>query len=397
MKHRIRWLLTGAASLAAVVPAIAAQYPVIKSSDQNRVPACASPGRLGAFLQARNATLDSRFADIATLYMRHGEALRIRWDYAFFQMLLETGNLSFQRGSGKPGDVKPSQNNFAGLGATGRGEPGESFADVSTGVKAHLQHLLMYSGESVDDPVAERTRKVQEWGILKSWQKSLKAPATFSDLARKWAPGDNSYARDIDSIATRFYGDWCNRPDPRPDLLAAGRQAPAGATAASVTPEDSKAAVQPRVEADVAPLLPAAGSRSAAAAPAKAAGLPPLQGDADKAAKPGSSDNRAAGPAAGTAAPTGSLAALVPGKPSAGAKPLKCRVWTASYGGQKAIIIKATVDQFVNYTVLDVNEGAEKRETDAYIAAYARGGETIGSFPSQTQALDKAFELCPDG
>ena len=50
-----------------------------------------------------------------------------------------------------------------------------------------------------------------------------------------------------------------------------------------------------------------------------------------------------------------------------------------------------------NYTVLDVNEGSEKREADAYIAAYAKGGEKVGEFANPSQALDKAFELCPDG
>jgi hypothetical protein len=75
----------------------------------------------------------------------------------------------------------------------------------------------------------------------------------------------------------------------------------------------------------------------------------------------------------------------------------KCKVWTASYGGQRAILIKATAESTVNYTVLDVNEAGEKREVDAYIAAYAKGGQRIGDFTSQTQALDKAFELCPEG
>ena len=75
----------------------------------------------------------------------------------------------------------------------------------------------------------------------------------------------------------------------------------------------------------------------------------------------------------------------------------KCRVWTASYGGAKAIIIKAVVDATVNYTVLDVNDGAEKREADAYISAYAKGGQSIGEFSTQSQALEKAFELCPEG
>jgi Xaa-Pro aminopeptidase len=42
-------------------------------------------------------------------------------------------------------------------------------------------------------------------------------------------------------------------------------------------------------------------------------------------------------------------------------------------------------------------EATEKREVDAYIAAYAKGGERVGAFPNQTQALDKAFRLCPEG
>ena len=44
-------------------------------------------------------------------------------------MMLETGALRFT------GDVRPRQNNFAGLGASGGGAHGESFADVSTGVR----------------------------------------------------------------------------------------------------------------------------------------------------------------------------------------------------------------------------------------------------------------------
>lgn len=61
------------------------------------------------------------------------------------------------------------------------------------------------------------------------------------------------------------------------------------------------------------------------------------------------------------------------------------------------MIIKASTDDTVNYTVLDVNEQTAKREAEAYIAAYAKGGQTVGEFPNQTQALDKAFELCPEG
>jgi len=86
------------------------------------------------------------------------------------------------------------------------------------------------------------------------------------------------------------------------------------------------------------------------------------------------------------------------GKQAGTAASGQCNVFTASYGGENAVIIKATADKVVNYTVLHVNEGEAKREADAYIAAYAKGGETLATeFKTHDQALDKAFELCPEG
>ena len=106
-------------------PTSAADLPSIRIADKNQVPQCATPGRLMAYLKSRNGDLDKRFDAIATEYMRNGEALGLRWDYAFFQMIAETGTLSFKNGN-RQGDVRPDQNNFAGLGATGKGERGES-------------------------------------------------------------------------------------------------------------------------------------------------------------------------------------------------------------------------------------------------------------------------------
>ncbi len=190
-------MIKRAASVSALLlfvaaPAAAADLPQIKIGKDNQVPACVTPGRLMAYVKSRNAQVDAQFDAIATEYMRHGEALGVRWDYAFFQMLVETGNLTFK------GDVRPRQNNFAGLGATGGGEPGESFKDVSTGARAHLEHVLMYAGEKLDNPTAERTRKVQDWGVLTSWQKSIKGPMTFTHLTRKWSPKDRGYSSDIE-------------------------------------------------------------------------------------------------------------------------------------------------------------------------------------------------------
>jgi hypothetical protein len=43
------------------------------------------------------------------------------------------------------GDVRRSQNNFAGIGATGGGAPGNSFPDERTGIRAQIQHLKAYA------------------------------------------------------------------------------------------------------------------------------------------------------------------------------------------------------------------------------------------------------------
>ncbi len=404
-----------------------------------------------SFLDARNGKLDPKFATVAADYMRVGDELQIRWDTAFFQMLLETGNLTFT------GDVSAAQNNFAGLGATGKKEPGETFPDVATGVKAHLEHLLMYSGEKLENPVAERTRKVQEWGVLTSWQTTVDGPMTYTHLAKKWAPGSRGYSRDIGEIADAFYNGVCTKPDPKPEMLALAKAGTADKSAAKFTTasatadaaEDAGVATPKISGADLArraveearasgsfvrsslgggsllglsdaanPATAATPEVAATASPAfKILNAPKL--DADDAADVTTPPAAAAValpavPAPPAAAPeppakvqtaalgSGLKSAATP--PPAAKDPVRtdaaspgCKVWTASYGGARAVIIKANADAQDNYTVLDVNEGTEKREADAYIAAYAKGGKTVGEFISTSQALDKAFELCPEG
>ena len=411
----------------------------------NAVPACATPGRLMAFLTARNHNLDQRFSTIAADYMRIGDELQIRWDIAFFQMMLETGNLTFQ------GDVQANQNNFAGLGATGKHVPGESFPDVATGVKAHLQHLLLYAGEHLDNPVAERTRKVQEWGVLTDWQKSIKGPINYAQLAKQWAPTSRRYTRDIAGIVESFYGSPCRAADPNPELLALAKpgSAPApsatddpklaiadASTAAANAPSGADLARRAVEEArksgsfvrsslgaeDLAPPAdeaktvavgepqqqqeaPAVKIINAAAAPAE---TPPKTAESKPRVPVGAASvepvKKSAGKKIQTAAlGAGTKSSVLPGitaKSAVAVPPAarpSCKVWTASYGGSRSVIIKAKADRQENYTVLDVNEGSEKREAAAYIAAYAKGGETVGEFTNPSQALDKAFELCPDG
>ena len=429
------------ALVALCAPAFAADLPEVKVNASNTVPECATPGRLTAYLKARNPRLNARFEDLATLYMRHGEALGIRWDIAFFQMILETGALRFT------GDVRADQNNFAGLGASGGGARGERFADVSSGVKAHLQHLLMYAGDHIDDPVAERTRKVQEWGVLTKWQQSIRGPMTYTLVARQWAPTSRNYVRDISAISDDFYSNYCNADDPNPGMIQEARQGAAGAKTqvaaaapatdaasnnagaqiakrnieeerkegaplrslganmlASSVSAGANTSADPLDEAPPVTLLNSKTGSAPAAAPtndkaataSKTAAKADAKSDAKTAAKsaPGADSKTAQKSADVQTAALGSAATQMK-TPSA--KSSKCKVWTASYGGQRAVIIKATGNGTVNYTVLDVTEANEKREIDAYIAAYAKGGEKLASFPSQTKALSRAFELCPEG
>lgn len=395
--------------------AAAAELPGIKSTASNAVPECATPGRLMQFLKNRNQGLAERYDGLATEYMRHGEDLSIRWDYAFFQMMLETGNLTYK------GDVKPEQNNFAGLGATGRGARGESFADISTGVRAHLQHVLMYGGEKIESPVAERTRNIQEWGVLVDWQKTIKTPITYTHLAKKWAPTSRAYTRDISGIADDFYDGTCKDADPRPELVAEARKGQMSSTVSIAKVEKTnvvpagkgaeiakKAIAEARASGDI-PTRTGLGAgelakAAAVTAPAASAGpspsvkilnaTPELPADTATNGLPPESDTAKIDTASFTGV-AGAATASKAKEPAA--KPTNCRVWTASYGGAKAIIIKAAASGATNYTVLDVNEGAEKKEAEAYISAYAKGGEMVGEFGSPTQALDKAFELCPEG
>src|SRR5688572_20477839 len=100
MKGRTGITLAFACFATISTPVFAAKLPAIKVAENNVVPQCATPGRLVAFLKTRNAKLNPRYEGIGTEYMRYGEELGVRWDIAFFQMMLETGNLTYT------GDVK---------------------------------------------------------------------------------------------------------------------------------------------------------------------------------------------------------------------------------------------------------------------------------------------------
>jgi len=75
--------------------------------------------------------------------------------------------------------------------------------------------------------------------------------------------------------------------------------------------------------------------------------------------------------------------------------PPACDVYTASYGGQVALLIRSVSGASVSYTVLRVTRGLEQPQADAFIAAHAPNGRTIARFASPEPAFARAFELCP--
>jgi hypothetical protein len=205
-------------------PALAGSPPPIIASADNQVPRCVAPDALMDFVAAINAVrhmprpIEPHFSHIASLYQTIGtcvarspeKCVAVRWDYAFFQMLIETNYLTFRRPDGAPAGVPASDNNFAGLGATISGRPGEHFDDVQTGVLAHLQHVLMYSTTRIPQPVAKRTRQVQN--DVQEIMRRIHRPVTFTDLAREWTGTDkNTYARDMQRLAEKYARQYCEK------------------------------------------------------------------------------------------------------------------------------------------------------------------------------------------
>jgi hypothetical protein len=442
----------------ALVVAGAAQAapPKIRTDAANAVPRCVTPKRLMAFLKTRNPNLDPRFADIASFYKKHGEAWRVRWDYAFFQMALETNFLTYRRGDGRWGDVDPRQNNFAGLGTTGGGVPGDSYPNVSTGVLAQIQHLVVYSGQRIEDPVGARTRLKQD-DIILITMANKKGQTTFADLARRWA-ADRNYGKSIEWVATSFRDGFCKGPDPVEEAETAPRVKPAkpvrkaqelarasnlGGPEPALAQPDTPAPLVRTIwsAADASPPPAPTGNASSPSAAAQQAQKPrgadsvaperkpqfdvaaavpesPVFAEQviqtgqstpadpepeDVVTLPSSSSEQAKSPAASDPQPARPIAfAYAAGLGSALAKPAAasasvsaCKIGSASFGGKKVLLVRSGDTAAVRFTVLTVLEGFEKSMLDSYLKAHAPGGSSVGEFASRDAAFAKAKELCP--
>jgi hypothetical protein len=131
--------------------------------------------------------------ELAGYYVRYCAEAGLRADLLWAQMALETGYGAYG------GDVSPYQNNFAGIGATGGGAAGASFATAEAGVMAQVAHMVAYVfaespvqwANSTTDP---RFDFVNPRG----------AAVVLADLNGRWAVPGESYGQHIEDIARRL-------------------------------------------------------------------------------------------------------------------------------------------------------------------------------------------------
>lgn len=122
------------------------------------------------------------------MYYEEAEAEGVRAEVAFAQTMKETGFLQYG------GDASIEQFNFAGIGTTGNGEPGNSYPDVRTGIRAQIQHLKAYATADAleQECVDERYSYVKKGSApYVEWLGQQENPKGLG-----WATGDN-YGYDI--------------------------------------------------------------------------------------------------------------------------------------------------------------------------------------------------------
>ena len=149
------------------------------------------------FLKQRHPKINNKYLLLPEIYISEGAKEGIRGDLAFAQALHETDFFKFG------GDVLPHQNNFAGLGATGNGVRGHSFATPQAGVRAQIQHLKAYASTAPLNNLCVDPRF--------HYVKNRGCAPYVEDLGGKWAfPGYDTkkYASLQDALRHRdSYGD----------------------------------------------------------------------------------------------------------------------------------------------------------------------------------------------
>lgn len=129
---------------------------------------------------------------IVGYFREHGETYNIRWDIAIFQSILETGWFRFENSS-----VKPSDNNFAGIGATDTDPKPERYNSISDGVKSQMQILAIRTGQEIPKSLMLSDRYKKYYDIV------FNKAHYWNDLAGTWA-SDKKYWDKITKLCNEF-------------------------------------------------------------------------------------------------------------------------------------------------------------------------------------------------
>ncbi|GAA6622001.1 N-acetylmuramoyl-L-alanine amidase [Scytonema sp. NUACC26] len=149
----------------------------------------ASEVQLQIFLRNNNDNAIMQFPDLSKLYREEAMMEGVNYDIAFCQMCLETEFLQFG------GDIKPEQNNFAGLGTIGGGAEAASFESARIGVRAHIQHLKAYASlEPLVQEVVDPRFQFVTRGVA----------STIDQLSGRWS-ADLEYGNKIIAMLKRLY------------------------------------------------------------------------------------------------------------------------------------------------------------------------------------------------
>ena len=175
------------------------QYPIMGESPvtvQEMVDYFNSSGKEYPSDQLSKGGADS-IETFCQMYYEEASAEGVRPEVAFAQTMKETGFLQYG------GDASIEQFNFAGLGTTGGGVPGNSYPDVRTGIRAQIQHLKAYATTDAlaQECVDDRYEYVKKGSApYVEWLGQQENPEGVG-----WATGDN-YGYDIVSMIREMRG-----------------------------------------------------------------------------------------------------------------------------------------------------------------------------------------------
>ena len=134
----------------------------------------------------------TEYDDYIQYYKKWGEHYGVRWDLAICQSILETGRFLFKGSS-----VKPSNFNYAGIGATDENPRPEQFNSPEEGIKAQIQILAIRPGVKIPKEEMLSPRYVKHYDEVFGKQ------TYWSQLAGTWA-SDKKYWEKICKIANEF-------------------------------------------------------------------------------------------------------------------------------------------------------------------------------------------------